>query len=259
MNEIGSSGVKEVEDKTLVGRFKAFRERYRVQTSATIAVLVILAFIAAELEESIQQYILTSGLLQYLTLMFVADLAASVYSVLHPPATRIMFNQDDSMARLIESLSKCRNQSVDLLEYAGFTTLPLIRAICREGLPMRLLVKHPETVEGHQRQRNITTLDTLYNSVFEDYKGTIEIRCYRLQYSLRGRRLGDEILELGWLTPDVKGKTAFGHGNPSLIVDLSKRNNEHLRIFFEKTFETLWNDEGTEDGHALLKRMNSSP
>ncbi len=258
MNMTGSSNVQKVEAKTMLGRFNAFRERYRIQTSATLAVLAAVTFIAAEFVPAIQQFVLTTGLLQYITLIVLLDLAASIYVMQRPPATRIARNQDESMPRLLEALPRCRTDSVDLLEYAGATTLPLIRAIRREGVPMRMLVKHPETIDGLQRQRNITTLDTICNSIFDDYRGSFEIRCYRLPYTLRGRRLGKELLELGWLTPDVKRKTAFGHGNPSLIADLSNSNNEHLHIFFKTTFETYWNDQGTEDGRAVLERLRAS-
>lgn len=256
MNMTGSS--QEVEAKTMIGKFNAFRERYRIQTSVALAVLAALTFIAAEFVPAIQQFILTTGLLQYITLVVLLDLAASIYVMQRPPVTRIARNQDESMPRLLEAVPHCRTNSVDLLEYAGATTLPLIRAVRREGVPMRMLVKHPETVDGLQRQRNLTTLDTICNSIFDDYRSSFEIRCYRLPYTLRGRRLGNELLELGWLTPDVKRKTAFGHGNPSLIADLSNKNNEHLRIFFDTTFETLWNDGGTEDGRAVLERLNAS-
>lgn len=162
------------------------------------------------------------------------------------------------MPKLIGALTDCRGETVDLLEYAGNTTLPLIRAIRRQGVPLRILVKHPETIDGLQRDRNITTLDAIYNSVFDDAPELLEIRCYKLPYTLRGRRLGKELLELGWLTPDLRRQTAFGHENPCLIAELSNRHNEHLRLFFDKTFKTLWEDDSTEDGKAVLERFQPS-
>ena len=246
MNLTGSSNVPKAKPDTMLGRFNAFRDRYRIHTSATLAVLAALTFIVAEIVPAVQQFVV------------LLDLTVSLYLLRRPPTTQMAKNQDESMPRLIEALPHCRIDGVDLLEYAGATTLPLIRAIRREDLPLRILVKHPETINGIQRQRNITTLDTICNSIFENYQGTFEIRCYRLPYTLRGRRLGKKLLELGWLTPDVKRQTAFGHGNPSLIADLSNRNNEHLHVFFETTFETYWNDPETEDGRAVLERLHAS-
>lgn len=258
MKETGSNNDLKNQITTLISWINSFRKRYHIQTSMTLGVLASITFIAAEIVPEIQKYIQISGIMQYIILIVLLDLAVSVYAIQIPPTIRIAMNQDESMTILIGALTRCRTDGVDLLEYAGFTTLPLIRAIRREGISMRMLVKHPETIDGIQRQRNITTLDTIYNSIFEDYNGSIEIRCYKLPYSLRGRRLGKVLLELGWLTPDVKRQTVFGHSNPSNIVDLSDSKNEHLRIFFDKTFKALWDDANTEDGRAVLQRLRTS-
>jgi hypothetical protein len=253
---MSGSSIQTPQAITVWGRCKALCDRHRIQASVTLGVLAALTFIAAQAVPAVQQYLITTGLVHYVTLIVVLDLAVSVYLLQRPPAMRLARDQDESMPALIEALPRCHTEGADLLEYAGSTTLPLIRAIRREGVPVRMLVKHPETVDGFQRQRNITTLDTLYTSIFEDYDGSYEVRCYRLPFSLRGRRLGKQIVELGWLTPDIRRQTAFGHQNPTLIADLSNPGNSHLRVFFDKTFDTLWNDEGTEDGRSVLARLN---
>ena len=258
MNLTGSSNVPIPKPKTLLGRLNAIRDRYRIQTSVALAALVAVTFIIAERVPVVQQFVISTSLLQYAILMILLDLSVSVYLLQRPQSTGLAKNQDESMPNLIEVLTHCRDDGADLIEYAGATTLPLIRAIRREGVPCRILVKHPETIEGLQRQRSITTLDTICNSIFEDSQESFQIRCYKLPYTLRGRRLGKGLLELGWLTPDVKRETAFGHGNPSVIADLSNHNNEHLRIFFDRTFNTLWEDEGTEDGQTVLQRLRIS-
>ena len=168
---------------------------------------------------------------------------------------RIMENQDESLEELISVVPNCAR--ADLLEYAASTTLPLIRCIQRENVPMRLLVKHPDTIEGLQRQRSITTLDTLFNSVFEGHTGKFEIRCYKLPFSLRGRYLHGRLLELGWLTPDDKRKTAYGHANPSTLVAMPNRGNDHLGEFFERTFDQYWSHPETEPGDEVLRRMQA--
>jgi hypothetical protein len=125
---------------------------------------------------------------------------------------------------------------------------------------LRILVKHPDTVEGMQKQRMITTLDTIYNSIYEDgCPARVELRCYRQPFSLRGRRFGKKLLELGWLTVDAKRQMAFGHSNPSIVVDLTTTENEYLLRFFERTFDDLWNDPTTEDGKKVLARLQIAP
>jgi hypothetical protein len=243
------------ESKTLLGRFRSFRDRYHTQTAVALAVLAIVAFTAAQVIPTVQDYVLKSGLIQYLILIVLLDLTVVIHLSQRPATTSLARNQDETMPKLIEALAHCRTDGVDLLEYAGATTLPLIRAIEREGVPMRMLVQHPDAIEGLQRQRMITTLDTIYNSIFaNETKSSFEIRCYRLPYTLRGRRLGKVLLELGWLTPDIQGKTAYGHGNPSVLADLSTSKNEHLLAFFNKTFNDIWKDARTEDGKTVLQR-----
>ena len=243
---------------TIIGRFNNLRNRYRIHIVGVLAVLATIIMIAAEAVPDIQNFLLTSGLFQYLTFLILLDLSASIYLLQQPASIQVVQNQDESMPKLIEVVPDCRNDGIDLIEFAAAMTLPLIRAIRREGVSLRLLVKHPETVEGLQRQRNIAALDTIINYIFAEYEGYFEIRCYRLPYSLRGRRLGKKLLELGWLTPDPKRQTVYGHSNPSLLVDLSTRSNDYLLAFFNTTFEILWNDPGTEDGRAVLERFTFS-
>jgi hypothetical protein len=253
----GSNLVPTTEAKTIPSRIIRFRQRYQVQTSIGLAILTALTFIAAEVVPAFNKWILTSGVLQYVTLVVVTDLAATVCRQHWPPSARLVRNQDESMSQLLQAVVECRADGADLLEYAGQTTLPLIREISRQGVPVRILIKHPETIAGLQRQRSVTTLDTLYNSIFDNYTGRFEIRCYRAPYTLRGRRLGKTLLELGWLTPDPKRQMAYGHANPSIIVDLASSSHDHLRSFFDRTFEDLWNAEGTEDGLAVLKGLHT--
>ena len=258
MNKTGYSTKQTTEIKTHYNRFIAFCERYRIHALATLAVLAIILSSAAGVFPSVKQYISDNDLIQYITLIVLLDLATTFHLQQRPETASLTRNQDETMPKLIEAVVHCRSDGADLLEYAGATTLPLIRAIQREGVPMRMLIKHPETITGIQRQRMIVTLDTLYNSIFQNNKGSFEIRCYRLPYTLRARRLGKELLELGWLTPDIEHETTYGHGNPSILADLSTSRNEYLREFFNKTFSDLWEHDETEDGLAVLNRLSSS-
>lgn len=243
------------EHKPFATRLRELLDRYRVQASISLAILTALTLLASEIFPKVQEFVFHSGVLQYVTLMVVLDLAVSVYLRQAPPIIQLAKNQDESLSHLVGSIPHCRAEGADLLEFAGATTLPLIRAIQRERVQLRMLVKHPETVGGLQKQRMIATLDTIYNSIFEHNNNGFEIRCYRAPFTLRARRLGSEVLELGWLTPDLKNHTAFGHANPCLIADLSTRSNDYLRAFFDKTFDDLWTSEDTEDGRAVLNRL----
>lgn len=240
---------------SIFGWFRRQLDRYRRHALITIAVLATLLLIASSIFPQIQAYFQQQYVLELLTLLILVDIAIAFEGYRADQSNRVMENQDESILELTESLSRCKG--IDLLEYAAATTLPLIRAACRRKLPIRLLTKHPDTIEGLQQQRSIVALDTLLNSVFECYTGTFEVRCYKLPYSLRGRHLRDQVLELGWLTPDYKHKTAFGHQNPSYLLSLTDSKNVQLRDFFVRTFDDYWNHPDTEDGQTVLEQFGA--
>jgi hypothetical protein len=233
----------------LLRQLQTMRDRYRVHTAVAVAVVASLFVFVAPFIPAFATYVYS-----YVTLLIVLDIAA-VMEVRRD--VRFVANQDESADELLSAVAGCRQ--ADLIEYAGATTLPLIRCIQRENVPMRLLVKHPDTVDGLQRQRMITTLDTLYNSIFAGQTGKYEIRCYRLPYSLRGRHLHGRIIELGWLTPDPERQTAFGHANPSALVTVPGTPKEYLKEFFDRTFNIYWEHNETEDGLAVLTRLQARP
>jgi hypothetical protein len=241
---------------TVVGRFNALLATYRRQAIAVIAVIAIITIIAAEVFPTVQNFLTARNVVAFVTLLILLDLAAIEYKqTTEDSGVRIIKNQDESLPYLGTQVKHCRHSTIDLLEYAASTTLPLIREIRREEVPLRILVKHPDTVVGLQRQRMIATLDTIYNSIFENYTGSLEIRCYRQPYSLRARRLGEHVMELGWLTPDIKRRMAYGHANPSMLVDLRQVENAHLRIFFQRTFDDLWGATDTQNGLDVLQAV----
>jgi hypothetical protein len=172
-------------------------------------------------------------------------------------AMRLFQNQDAAMTTLIAQVENCAR--IELLEYAATTTQPLIRAIRQHRVPLRLLVKHPETVEGMQRERTLTTLDTMYRTLFDAYDGDYEIRCYRLPYSLRGRHFEGKALELGWLTPNRRGETTHGSANPSLFFLVSDSQHAPAINLFVRTFKDYWEDPDTEAATEVLQRHSASP
>ena len=72
---------------------------------------------------------------------------------------------------------------------------------------------------------------------------------------LRARRIGVDLLEIGWLTPDPRRNTAYGHQNPSLLLRAGAASNATFVDFFDRTFNELWDHSETEDGAAVLARL----
>ncbi len=229
-------------------------DKYRKQSLLVIATMAGVVFILSQFFPFIDKFIKDSTVISTIILFIVIDIAIALDYFRTEKSFECLENQDESLPELIDAVPGCTR--VDLLEYAASTTLPLIRAIQRRGVPVRILVKHPDTTTGHQKQRSITTIDTICNSIFDDYNGDFEIRCYKLPFSLRGRHLYGELLELGWLTPDTKRETAFGHNNPSCLVPIRGGRNVFLKDFFDRTFVEYWDHPDTEPAHDVLSRLS---
>lgn len=241
---------------TRFNRTRIFLDRYKVQTYTVLGVIAALVLIASETYPELQSYLSKTNTVSFITLLIVLDIAITVSANKDQANMQTHSNQDESIIKLLSAASN--SKEADLLEYAGSTTLPLIRKLKNENVKVRILVKHPDTITGLQKQRSITTLDTLYNSIFKSYDGKYEIRCYKLPFSLRGRHLHGRLVELGWLTPDYENHTAFGHTNPSIIAEIPRRNNQHFKDFFEKTFNEYWNHTDTEDALEVLNNHKAT-
>lgn len=241
----------------LVKRLKSLRDRFRSPALKFVAVVATALIIAAQIFPELSKYINDNHIIPYATLLLIIDFALIFDARRADVAVEVFPNQDVSMNTLLGRVPGTRQ--IDLLEYAGATTLPLIRAIKREGIPLRLLVKHPDTVEGMQRQRTIATLDTICTSIFEGHQGKLQMRCYRLPYSLKGRHFHGNLLELGWLTPDVARRTTYGSGNPHALFDLRRGDNEEMVDFFNRTFNDYWSHPETEDAATVLRNVASPP
>ena len=239
---------------SLLQKLNLLMGQYRLTSLKTLAVIVTILIVAAQISPEVQKYIITNGILTYIVLIVLLDLTILIENKVIYSAVEVLTNQDESMDTLISNVANTKQ--IELLEYAAATTLPLIRAIHKHNVPVKILIKHPETVDGLQRQRTITTLDTLYNAVFNEGCKNFEIKCYKLPYTLRARLFHEKLLELGWLTPNLPHQTAHGSYNPLVLFDLRRDRNDHAQQFFKRTFNDYWCHSETEDGAVVLERLS---
>ena len=250
-----TNGYSNSKNSTIWSKIVVFKNKHWKNIAYGLLTIILIISILIKSNGKAREWLSVQELLfiyLYLILMVIIDISVAINSN-KKNSIQMKEKQNKTMPVLINNVQQCSvNDSSDLIEYAGQSTLPLIREIKDKGLKIRLLIQHPDKISGAQRQRSLTTLDTLYNTIFSD-STNFEIRCYRQPYSLRGRKIANKILELGWLTPDIQNETTFGLVNPAILVDLSDRKNDYLLRFFEKTFNNLWNDSFTEDGNIVLK------
>lgn len=177
---------------------------------------------------------------------------------------RVSENQDVVNEMLRREILKEPPDRADLLEFSANTVRPLIRDLCEQGADLRILVKHPDTVGADQRGRILGNLRNLERFVLGKYKGDVQIRCYRPWASLRGRRLGSTLVNVGWYTPDldeagqVTDVEVVGDTNPLVTGDLRTAEGKQLQRMFDELFAVLWKSAEKDDAMEILHRVRAS-
>lgn len=238
---------------SLLARGQQILNRYRTKALGVLAIAACLFFLFSAFFPEVEKFVLSNNVLPILTFLVLVDIAVALDGIRGKNEINLLESQDQSMPQLLKVAA--RATKADLLEYAAQTPLPLIRSLRDSRVPIRLLIQHPDLLGPMQRSRTLATLDTLYHEVFEDYDGEVEIRCYRLPFTLRGRFLYGKVLELGWLTPDLRRQTAYGHGNPTILIEHPSGKHEYLLNFFGRTFNDYWEHADTEAGKEVLARL----
>jgi hypothetical protein len=238
-------------------RLNQFRIRYRQQIYATIGVLVIAAFTIAQFVPDFTDVLVRRGVISLLTLLVALDISTSLAGFLVHRGPRISRDQDADTQPMLELLKNSRVDEADLIEYSATTADALLIELRRQNAKIRLLVKHPDSVSAHQSRRILQQIFALLNGRLRDY-GKAEIRCYRAQASLRGRKIAPVAINLGWYTPDISGGLEIlGDTNPLVTAPLNSPEGRDLARMFDGLFKALWNAADTEDAHQVQLRAFS--
>ena len=163
------------------------------------------------------------------------------------------------LQEMISSLPKI--ESADLIAFSGRDARSILEQILKHsGCPVRLLMKHPDSVGRIQRQWIVAELERMQRYLVPEYADTLQIRCYRAPYSLRGRKLYPYLINVGWYTPLVDDEVeVVGHTNPLVIASLDTPEGASLCKMFDSLFDSLWNASTTEDAVAAMAGANNGP
>lgn len=235
-------------------KFRQLLDEYRHKAILSLVVLAVALGLISELSDWVGSVIGGDKVVAYVTLLLVGDLALTIDEVVRSSRQlQVSPDQDELLPKLLDAADGMRaGESAALLEYAGVSITPLIRKLRDRGAEIQILIKHPEECGRYQRQRTLTNIEALYASVLNGYDGHFEIRCYRAPHGLRGRLIGDELVEVGWLTPDFDRDTAFGRINPSVYANPNTTDGARLQALFTRTFDDVWNHGETVDGRTLI-------
>jgi hypothetical protein len=140
-----------------------------------------------------------------------------------------------------------------LIQYSGDNSQRLLRELLEKKVQVRLLLHHPgnllqnlaEPLHVYQLgkmqvfQRRMILSDSIPN------KDCLNIRYYTEPPSLRGIKLDDKFLSLGWYIHHERTKEPFsvwlyGHNNATINLELDWLAAQDLGQTFDRTFESLW-------------------
>lgn len=229
-------------------RLRRLFERNRVAISRTTFVVAVALVVLGWQVSQIQIYIVKSGVLILILLGVTVELLASVERAQRSEKALIVSRDDEEFNQVIRArlanISRCRR--VDMLEYSAHSVQFLLENLIRSGASIRLLIRDPASVSHFQGSRIMATIKHVERFVVKQGPGKIEIRTYTFGSSLRGRRFDNELVVLGWYTPDVEASGVagdmeiMGHCNPTIVASSESQEGHAFIEFFNRTFDALW-------------------
>jgi len=241
--------------------------RYLVPTSVVISICVGAAWTVGLFWERLHEWLVERQvievLLVYLVVATVFHLdkvarelrAGGVRGIL-----RISRDQKSDNQAFRDLIDHTKPRRADLIEFTTDTIHEIVDDLVAKKYTIRLLVKHPEGLTKFQKVRLKSRLDDLDRRTLDkhpDMRSKVQIRCYRQPASLRGRKLDDKVINVGWYTPKVGEVQVNGDGNPLVTASLDTPEGGHLGAMFDEAFKDLWEDRGTVDWQEVLNELRT--
>lgn len=157
-------------------------------------------------------------------------------------------SQEEGTEILCEAIDSNDPNIVKMIEYSSGTVNQVVNKALNSGAHVKLLLKSPKTMnldeddwrEEYVRLRNSLTryCDNFSNS------DNLHIRFYEENATLRGRKIGNDVINVGWYTFDDRSggiTSVWGPQNPTIFLyDEDHENYSPINEFFEQVFEDLW-------------------
>lgn len=173
---------------------------------------------------------------------------------LPPLVVRVYRNQGSAFPVVEDFIDAYSPKTADLLEYSTLTIYDLLYKLKDTGTKIRLLMCHPDSALDEVQKKAIDFQTyILAHKAFPGYlsdTANIEIRLYRTRASLRGRKLGRDLLCVSWYT--YRGHELQGHDNAMILANINSPQGKCLENMFDLTFDSLWNAPDTVQLRDLL-------
>jgi len=257
----------------LIRGFPGILNEYLVPIGVAIFSGVAVAWLVSNFVEPVREVLVERQLVNVLlfllvvnTLLYLDRLARQLGVAGLRGIVRVSPDQGSDTPAMVAAVEALAPGTARFVEFSGYTVLDLITEVLRRGWDVELLVKHPESVGHIQRNTVLMVLQRLELLTTVDIPGSkdrLHVKCYRANASLRGRKLGDKLVNLGWYTPtflrDQEGNPleVLGHANPLITARVDAPEGRCFGRMFDRVFQELWEDPSTVDWQEVLKKLGS--
>ncbi len=202
----------------------------------------------SEFVPSVRTFLVQSSFFNVLILVLLFEVLRRVVELKlegRSIGVRVDLNQDEAWPELQRYIQARRPKNIDMIEYSGGTVIAMLEELCRanDAARLRLLLCHPEQARSKfERNRIRSNMDYLVGKLSTTSR--LEIRCYRVPASIRGRCFDGDFLNIGWYTYHNRrgGEEEIqGHVNAMVTTSTSCAEGKKLLATFSQGFDDLWN------------------
>ncbi len=219
-----------------------------------LEVAVVGVWIVAQFATGLGDWLAHRGLIDLVALLLVAELAILAAKARKQSAQPLALLEDQVQAtqELLHHVERMEPSVAKLIGLSGGKREDILNSLTRSGWKIRLLAQHPEAAMNEVLRDHLKEkLKELNDITFGKHKDTVEFRLYRRPCFLRGTKIGESLVALGWYACGEGQYGLFGHRNP--IVRGANGEAECLRRFFDDAFDYLWDHEDTIPFGEYLK------
>jgi len=222
----------------------------RVAIIGTVLIaLVLLVYAISQFVPDVNQWIITRGFFNVLLVALVIDLIHRVIALKGAPSSLETYeDQAQALPQILTFVKEERPEKCDLLEYSTSSTRQLLQELKKANVKIRLLICHPEkAVSDHERKAIELGIENIHKD-FKNYD-RITVRQYATPASLRGRNIGDKLINVGWYLYSSTGGEVDVRGHDTMMItsDADTPQVHKLKETFSRAFDTLWDDPTTEE------------
>src|SRR5215475_5994286 len=214
----------------------------RVAIIGTVLIaLVLLVYAISQFVPDVNQWIITRGFFNVLLVALVIDLIHRVIGLKGAPSSLETYeDQAQALPQILTFVKEERPEKCDLLEYSTSSTRQLLQELKKANVKIRLLICHPEkAVSDHERKAIELGIENIHKD-FKNYD-RITVRQYATPASLRGRNIGDKLINVGWYLYSSTGGEVDVRGHDTMMItsDADTPQGHKLKETFSRAFDTL--------------------